>query len=156
MLIGRSRSKLHLFLLLKILAMTGAINHHANVSMEILTLLLILSMTWHDKNLYRCAYGLVVWTTFSDHGYLYSGERLVMAYTRVRKCFLGIIMQEVRNAEICRGHDWMEPRAQCTKCFYLPDNKTKKSPFWRNFPHWLSWKLFWQIPMQPMINISSK
>ena len=29
--------------------------------------------------------------------------------------------------------------------------------FWRNFHHWLQWKLsFWQLPVQPMMKISSK
>ena len=33
--------------------------------------------------------------------------------------------------------------------------KTKMS-FWRNFTHWLHWKLsFWQFPVQPMIKFSS-
>ena len=31
------------------------------------------------------------------------------------------------------------------------------SSFWRNFHHWLHWKLsFWQLPVQPVMNISSK
>ena len=29
--------------------------------------------------------------------------------------------------------------------------------FWRNFYHWLHWKLsFWQLPVQPVMKISSK
>ena len=33
----------------------------------------------------------------------------------------------------------------------------KMSSFWRNFHHWLHWKLsLWQLPVQPMMNISSK
>ena len=35
--------------------------------------------------------------------------------------------------------------------------ETKMSSFWRNFYHWLHWKLsFWQLPMQPVMKISSK
>ena len=35
--------------------------------------------------------------------------------------------------------------------------KTKMSSFWRNFNHWLHWKLsFWQLPVQPVMKISSK
>ena len=35
--------------------------------------------------------------------------------------------------------------------------ETKMSSFWRNFHHWLHWKLsFWQLPVQPVMNISSK
>ena len=31
------------------------------------------------------------------------------------------------------------------------------SSFWWNFHHWLHWKLsFWQLPVQPVMNISSK
>ena len=40
-----------------------------------------------------------------------------------------------------------------------PDSntETKMSSFWRNFHHWLHWKLsFWQLPVQPVMNISSK
>ena len=35
--------------------------------------------------------------------------------------------------------------------------ETKMSSFWLNFHHWLHWKLsFWQLPVQPVIKISSK
>ena len=35
--------------------------------------------------------------------------------------------------------------------------ETKMSSFWRNFHHWLHWKLsFWQLPVQPVMKISSK
>ena len=35
--------------------------------------------------------------------------------------------------------------------------ETKMSSFWRNFHHWLHWKLsFWQLPVQPVMIISSK
>ena len=35
--------------------------------------------------------------------------------------------------------------------------ETKMSSFWRNFNHWLNWKLsFWQLPVQPVMKISSK
>ena len=35
--------------------------------------------------------------------------------------------------------------------------ETKMSSFWWNFHHWLHWKLsFWQLPVQPVMNISSK
>ena len=35
--------------------------------------------------------------------------------------------------------------------------ETKMSSFWRNFNHWLHWKLsFWQLPVQPVMKISSK
>ena len=35
--------------------------------------------------------------------------------------------------------------------------ETKMSSFWRNFNHWLHWKLsFWQLPVQPVTKISSK
>ena len=37
------------------------------------------------------------------------------------------------------------------------NTETKMSSFWRNFHHWLHWKLsFWQLPVQPVMNISSK
>ena len=33
----------------------------------------------------------------------------------------------------------------------------KMSSFWRYFHHWLHWKLsFWQLPVQPVMKISSK
>ena len=33
----------------------------------------------------------------------------------------------------------------------------KTMPFWRNFHHWLHWKLsIWQLPVQPMMKILSK
>ena len=39
----------------------------------------------------------------------------------------------------------------------LTDTETKMSSFWRNFHHWLHWKLsFWQLSVQPMMKISSK
>ena len=35
--------------------------------------------------------------------------------------------------------------------------ETKMSSIWRNFNHWLHWKLsFWQLPVQPVMKISSK
>ena len=35
--------------------------------------------------------------------------------------------------------------------------ETKMLSFWRNFNHWLHWKLsFWQLPVQPVMKISSK
>ena len=38
-----------------------------------------------------------------------------------------------------------------------PFTETKMSSFWRNFNHWLHWKLsFWQLPVQPVMKISSK
>ena len=37
------------------------------------------------------------------------------------------------------------------------NTETKMSSFWRNFNHWLHWKLsFWQLPVQPVMKISSK
>ena len=51
------------------------------------------------------------------------------------------------------------------KCFVVRINirhldhltETKMSSFWRNFNHWLHWKLsFWQLPVQPVMKISSK
>ena len=41
---------------------------------------------------------------------------------------------------------------------WLPSaTETKMLSFWRNFHHWLHWKLsFWQLPVQPMMSISSK
>ena len=35
--------------------------------------------------------------------------------------------------------------------------ETKMLSFWRNFNHWLHWKLsLWQLPVQPVMKISSK
>ena len=35
--------------------------------------------------------------------------------------------------------------------------ETKMSSFWQHFHHWLHWKLsFWQLPVQPVMKISSK
>ena len=35
--------------------------------------------------------------------------------------------------------------------------ETEMSSFWRNFHHWLHWKLsFWQLSVQPVMKISSK
>ena len=37
------------------------------------------------------------------------------------------------------------------------DTETKMLSFWRNFNHWLHWKLsFWQLSVQPVMKISSK
>ena len=37
------------------------------------------------------------------------------------------------------------------------NTETEMSSFWRNFNHWLHWKLsFWQLPVQPVMKISSK
>ena len=37
------------------------------------------------------------------------------------------------------------------------NTETKMSSFWWNFHHWLHWKLSkWQLPVQPMMKISSK
>ena len=37
------------------------------------------------------------------------------------------------------------------------DTETEMSSFWWNFHHWLHWKLSkWQLPVQPMMKISSK
>ena len=39
----------------------------------------------------------------------------------------------------------------------IASTETKMSSFWRNFNHWLHWKLsFWQLPVQPVMKISSK
>ena len=39
----------------------------------------------------------------------------------------------------------------------VTSTETKMSSFWRNFNHWLHWKLsFWQLPVQPVMKISSK
>ena len=39
----------------------------------------------------------------------------------------------------------------------LRNTETKMSSFWRNFHHWLHWKLsLWQLPVQPVMIISSK
>ena len=48
--------------------------------------------------------------------------------------------------------------SQCPQCWlFWPHTETKMSSFWRNFHHWLHWKLsFWQLPVQPVMNISSK
>ena len=38
-----------------------------------------------------------------------------------------------------------------------PYTETEMSSFWRNFRHWLHWKLsFWQLSVQPVMKISSK
>ena len=38
-----------------------------------------------------------------------------------------------------------------------PNTETEMSSFWRNFRHWLHWKLsFWQLSVQPVMKISSK
>ena len=43
------------------------------------------------------------------------------------------------------------------KPVWLVYTETKMSSFWRNFNHWLHWKLsFWQLPLQPVMKISSK
>ena len=43
----------------------------------------------------------------------------------------------------------------CDDCRVITE--TKMSSFWRNFNHWLHWKLSkWQLSVQPMIKISSK
>ena len=40
---------------------------------------------------------------------------------------------------------------------YRTNTETKMSSFWCDFHHWLHWKLsFWQLPVQPMMKISSK
>ena len=45
----------------------------------------------------------------------------------------------------------------CLLMCWQPYTETKMSSFWRNFHHWLHWKLsFWQLPVQPVMNISSK
>ena len=39
----------------------------------------------------------------------------------------------------------------------LRSTETEMSSFWRNFHHWLHWKLsFWQLSVQPVMKISSK
>ena len=41
--------------------------------------------------------------------------------------------------------------------YFVSNTETKMSSFWRNFNHWLHWKLsFWQLPVQPVTKISSK
>ena len=51
----------------------------------------------------------------------------------------------------------------CTHCIlhcngmHLMITETETSSFWWNFHHWLHWKLSkWQLPVQPVIKISSK
>ena len=40
---------------------------------------------------------------------------------------------------------------------WMISTETKMSSIWRNFNHWLHWKLsFWQLPVQPVMKISSK
>ena len=39
----------------------------------------------------------------------------------------------------------------------FPHTETEKSSFWWNVHHWLHWKLSkWQLPVQPVMKISSK
>ena len=55
---------------------------------------------------------------------------------------------------------WFEtsPRPLWRHCSdYRLYTETEMSSFWWNFHHWLHWKLSkWQLPVQPMIKISSK
>ena len=46
---------------------------------------------------------------------------------------------------------------ECVGYHNITTTETKMSSFWRNFNHWLHWKLsFWQLPVQPVMKISSK
>ena len=39
----------------------------------------------------------------------------------------------------------------------LASTETEMLSFWRNFHHWLHWKLsIWQLPVQPVVKVSSK
>ena len=50
---------------------------------------------------------------------------------------------------------WRDPRNQYSISVVFTE--TKMSSFWRNFHHWLHWKLsFWQLSVQPVMKISSK
>ena len=52
---------------------------------------------------------------------------------------------------------WLQIYRKCPRYLYLIGTETKMSSFWRNFNHWLHWKLsFWQLPVQPVMKISSK
>ena len=53
----------------------------------------------------------------------------------------------------------VEAQASLPPPRYAPDHytETEMSSFWRNFRHWLHWKLsFWQLSVQPVMKISSK
>ena len=60
---------------------------------------------------------------------------------------MGVLYCVVVSLEILRSQ---LPRVYCY-------TETEMSSFWWNFHHWLHWKLSkWQLPVQPMIKISSK
>ena len=57
------------------------------------------------------------------------------------------------NGIIINSGDVLLP-VQCKATTYT---ETEMSSFWWNFHHWLHWKLSkWQLPVQPVIKISSK
>ena len=54
---------------------------------------------------------------------------------------------------------WFETpsRSLWRHCNYYIYTETEMSSFWWNFHHWLHWKLSkWQLPVQPVMKISSK
>ena len=59
--------------------------------------------------------------------------------------------------KICKGKSMFSLIVQSENFCCMIYTETKMSSFWRNFHHWLHWKLsFWQLPVQPVMNISSK
>ena len=63
------------------------------------------------------------------------------------------------NLNLQRNSFWCNSIHYLIAKFYTCHNstETKMSSLWRNFHHWLHWKLsFWQLPVQPVMNISSK
>ena len=56
------------------------------------------------------------------------------------------------------GVFWLKPRrGRGETGFSSNHTETEMSSFWWHFHHWLHWKLSkWQLPVQPVIKISSK
>ena len=73
--------------------------------------------------------------------------------------FQNNVQYTLKHAMVCHLLCFICGYAECilSITFRVTTTETKMSSFWRNFHHWLHWKLsFWQLPVLPVMIISSK
>ena len=76
----------------------------------------------------------------------------------IQACFITIPTPKWNNQDTCINytrHIWSSfPTIPGSSLLYT---ETEMSSFWWNYHHWLHWKLSkWQLPVQPVMKISSK
>ena len=112
---------------------------------------------WKTTSTHDATWSLRLWicalvVPFSGQKRLISpvGSSLIIQYPCADYTRGVVSLYGERNPGVLIPHWKMTPTSHAI-------TETKMSSFWRNFNHWLHWKLsFWQLPVQPVMKISSK